>query len=242
MNKRALASIVLLILAFVWGYLAAAHKLFPYRQIEAARAYFAARSNETPQPSAYWLEKSSFFEAFGARASVVMIGDSITDGAEWGEMFPGATTANRGIDGDTTDGVLRRMEGIKSVRAKKAFIMIGINDFGRAGRTVDAVFDDYRKIVSQLEQSGMKVFIQSTLSCNEAKAAWIACAAIQEKIRGLNRRLASLASGGVAFIDINADLAGEGGLKPELTYDGVHLNGDGYRIWKREISKFVLAD
>ena len=170
-----------------------------------------------------------------------MIGDSLTDGAEWGEMFPGAAIANRGIDGDTTDGVLRRMKGIQSVDAGKAFVMIGINDFGKQGRTVDAVFDDYRKIVSELETGGMKVFIQSTLPCNEAKAGWISCAAIQEKIRQLNARLATLASGNVAFIDINAGLAGEGGLKPELTYDGVHLNGDGYRIWKREISKYLLA-
>src|SRR5258708_35404443 len=129
MNKRALASIVLLILAFAWGYLAAAHKLFPYRQIEAARAYFAALTNETPQPSAYWLEKSSFFEAFGARASVVVIGDSITDGAEWGEMFPGAAIANRGIDGDTTHGGVRRTEGSKPRRPGKSFIIVRENHF-----------------------------------------------------------------------------------------------------------------
>ncbi len=246
MNRGPLKSIAVLvpvfILSFGWGYLAATDKLFPFGQIEAVKGYFAAPPSETPQPSAYWLEKSSFFDTFGAHASVVMIGDSITDGAEWREMFPGAAIANRGIDGDTTGGVLRRMEGIKSVHAKKAFIMIGINDLGKQGRTVDAVFGDYGRIVSQLVQGGVKVFVQSTLVCNEAKASWIACAAIQGKIRQLNARLATLASGNVAYIDINAGLAGKGGLKAELTYDGVHLNGDGYRIWKNEISKFLLAD
>jgi lysophospholipase L1-like esterase len=78
--------------------------------------------------------------------------------------------------------------------------------------------------------------------CNEAKAGWIGCSAIQGRIRELNRRLAGLASAKVGFIDINAGLAGAGGLKPELTYDGVHLNGEGYRIWRDEISKSVLAD
>jgi lysophospholipase L1-like esterase len=246
MNRGPLKSIAVLvpvfILSFGWGYLAATDKLFPFGQIEAVKGYFVAPPNEAPQPSAYWLEKSSFFNTFGTHASVVMIGDSITDGAEWGEMFPGIAIANRGIDGDTTEGVLRRMEGIKSVHAKKAFVMIGINDFGNEGRTVEAVFGDYVRIVSQLEKSGMKVFVQSTLVCNEAKADWISCAAIQGKIKQLNGRLATLASGNVAYIDINAGLAGQSGLKAELTYDGVHLNGDGYRVWKREISKFILAD
>jgi lysophospholipase L1-like esterase len=45
----------------------------------------------------------------------------------------------------------------------------------------------------------------------------------------------------VAFIDVNAGLVGEGGLKSDLTYDGVHLNGEGYRVWKREISKYLQA-
>jgi len=246
MNMRSLKSKILfalsLVLAFGWGYLASRGEFFPFAQIEAVRDYFVARPDVTPEPSAYWREKVSFFDTFRAPASVVMIGDSLTDGAEWAEMFPGAGVVNRGIDGDTIGGVLLRMEGIKSVHARKAFVMIGINDFGKEDRSVDAVFADYRKVVSLLQQSGTKVFVQSTVPCNEAKAGWIFCAAIQGKIKELNRRLAGLASGNVAYIDITKGLAGEGGLKADLTYDGVHLNGQGYRIWKDEISKFVLAD
>jgi len=246
MNMRSLKSTALiafsLSLAFGCGYLAATEKVFESAQTGAEKDCFVAPPDAAPQPSAYWREKASFFETFGGPASVVMIGDSLTDGAEWAEMFPGAGVVNRGIDGDTIGGVLQRMEGIKSVHARKAFVMIGINDFGKENRSVAAVLADYRKVVSQLQESGMKVFIQSTLPCNEAKAGWISCAAIQGRIRELNRRLAGLASTSVAFIDINAGLAGTGGLKPDLTYDGVHLNGEGYRIWKDEILKFVVAD
>jgi lysophospholipase L1-like esterase len=210
-----------------------------------AVGWFAKGSAYRPaagdQPSSYWEEKKSFFDTLGTYASTVMIGDSLTDGAEWKEMFPGSAVVNRGVDGDTTAGVLRRMDGITSARARKAFVMIGINDF-KEGRTVDAVFNDYRGIVSRLGEAGMKVFVQSTVLCNEAKGEWTGCAAVQGKLVELNRRLAGLASANVTFIDINAGLAGPGGLKPELTYDGVHLNGEGYRIWRDEISKFVLAD
>lgn len=212
--------------SFAAGWLAKAH---------------ASRPDAEAQPSSYWQEKKSFFETFGTYASIVMVGDSLTDGAEWREMFPGVALVNRGIDGDTTAGVLRRMDSITSARARKAFVMIGINDF-KEGRTVDAVFEDYRAIVSRLREGGMKVFVESTMLCNEAKAAWSGCAGIQGSTKELNRRLAGLASAGVVFIDINAGLAAAGGLKPELTYDGVHLNGEGYRVWRDEISKFVLAD
>jgi lysophospholipase L1-like esterase len=224
--KRTPTLVLLLVLSFSAGYFA--KSVIPRPQSE-------------DQPSSYWMEKKSFFDALGTYASTVMIGDSLTDGAEWKEMFPGSAVVNRGVDGDTSAGVLRRMDGITAARAKKAFVMIGINDF-KEGRTVDAVFEDYRTIVSALGKSGMRVFVQSTLMCNAAKAEWIGCAAIQGKIRDLNRRLAGLASAKVTYIDINAGLTGPEGLRPDLTYDGVHLNGEGYRIWRDEISKFVLAD
>ena len=147
----------------------------------------------------------------------------------------------RGVDGDTTAGVLKRMDSIVSAKARKAFVMIGLNDF-KEGRSVDAVLQDYRSIVSRLSESGMKVYVESTLACNEAKAEWIGCASIQGKIRQLNRGLAGLASANVTFIDINAELAGANGLKPDLTYDGVHLNGEGYKVWRDRISKFVMTD
>lgn len=224
--KKSLALTVLAVLAFAAGYFARGLMLRP---------------EPADQPSSYWMERKSFFDSLGSYASTVMIGDSLTDGAEWKEIFPGSAVVNRGVDGDTTAGVLRRMDGIIATHARKAFVMIGINDF-KEGRTVDAVFGDYRSMVSRLEEGGMRVFVQSTLLCNEAKAGWISCAGIQGKLRELNRRLSGLASAKVTYIDINAGLTGPEGLRPDLTYDGVHLNGEGYRIWRDEISKFILSD
>ena len=188
----------------------------------------------------YWREKASFFDAFHAPASVVMVGDSLTDGAEWRELFPGVAIVNRGIDGDTADGVLERIGAIVALRPAKVFVMIGINDFV-AGRSVDAVLRSYGRIVAALRESGAEVFVQSTLMCNAAKAAWAGCAAANGKVAQLNARLAALGAKGPTFIDLNAKLAGAAGLKSELTFDGVHLNGAGYRLWRDEISPYVLA-
>jgi len=101
LKSFAILSLVL-VLVFAGGYLAGRRE----------SPETGARPVAASEPSSYWLEKKSFFETFGSRAAVVMIGDSLTDGAEWGEMFPGTAVVNRGVDGDTTAGVLRRMEAI----------------------------------------------------------------------------------------------------------------------------------
>lgn len=196
----------------------------------------AAEPAAAPQRSSYWRERTSFFRSLGRPAEIVMIGDSLTDAAEWAEMFPDQDIANRGIDSDTTDGVLARIDDIVAARPRQAFVMIGINDFADGRRDVDAVFANYRAIVSRLRQAGVRVVVQSTLPCNEAKAAWKSCASINGKIARLNARLSSLASTGVVFIDLRPLLAPDGNLKSDLTYDGVHLNGDGYRLWKQAIA------
>src|SRR6185369_6092309 len=111
-ERHAVPALVLALLAFAWGYVAAKLDVFPGPQLRALAAGVRT-TTQTPQAAAqvsqrdsYWREKVSFFTTFGRHADVVMVGDSITDGADWGEMFPGVSIANRGIDGDTTDGVL----------------------------------------------------------------------------------------------------------------------------------------
>jgi lysophospholipase L1-like esterase len=194
---------------------------------------------QLPGRTPYWKERTSFFHTFSGEADVVMLGDSLTDGAEWREMFPEQRIVNRGIDGDTTEGVLARLDDILLLQPKVVFVMIGINDFADPLRSADAVFLTYQSIVSRLNRSGIRVVAQSTLPCNEAKGAWKSCTAINVRIRQLNTHLATLTSPHVTFVDMVPLLAGSRGLRQELTYDGVHLNGQAYQIWKDAIARFM---
>jgi lysophospholipase L1-like esterase len=74
-------------------------------------------------------------EKFAAQAkqdhgALVFLGDSITQG--WGDVgssFPGIPTANRGIGGDTTRGVLIRLEeDVLSLNPCGVVLLIGTND------------------------------------------------------------------------------------------------------------------
>ena len=53
-----------------------------------------------------WISQSriSMFDSYPIRqGDVVFLGDSITEGGEWNEMFPERRVRNRGIGGDRTD-------------------------------------------------------------------------------------------------------------------------------------------
>ena len=89
------------------------------------------------QDDPYYKHKKSQFEALANvdRYDTVMLGDSITDEARWDELLNSSTIQNRGISGDTTSGVLDRLDSTNK-NIKKVFIMVGINDIMR-GKNVD---------------------------------------------------------------------------------------------------------
>jgi lysophospholipase L1-like esterase len=182
----------------------------------------------------YYLHKKSQFEmlAQNDKYKTVMIGDSITDGGLWNELLDNNLIQNRGIAGDTTDGVLDRLASINK-NIENAFIMIGINDFFQE-KSVEYVFSNYRKIIQILESKNIKISIQSTLFVDESKPS-----KYNEKVEQLNKKLKDFAiENGLVFIDLNEKLAPNKTLKKEYSFDGLHLNGMAYGIWANEIRKY----
>ena len=219
---------------YFWGGLTFYKQLFPYEQIRAIKhnvlPVSSQQSNE-PKP------RNTIFQTFSPQANVVMIGDSITAGGEWSEIFSQTKIANRGIGGDTTEDILRRMEPIFAVNAKKAFVMVGINDIYR-DQSINTIFNNYKDIVQQLRSKGTEVYIQSTLECSKSQ-----CGNKLEKARELNEKLKVYsAQHKLTFVNINNGLTSETeGLLKEYTYDGLHLLGSGYLKWSKTISPYVYS-
>jgi lysophospholipase L1-like esterase len=188
--------------------------------------------------SSYYENKKSFFDAYSKGSyDAVFIGDSLTDIPDWGEIFPKIKIANRGVNGDRTDGVLNRLSSIMSTKAPKAFVMIGVNDFS-INRDVREVFDDYKKIVGQLQENGMQVYVQSTILAGRGRGG------VNSRILSLNTFLEKFASNSqkVTYIDLNSTLAPAGVLLPEYTFDSIHLNAKGYSVWKEIITPFLIKN
>ena len=83
---------------------------------------------------AVWGERRAEFRqrATADAGAVVFLGDSITQGwGEPGKYFPKYRCANRGISGDTTRGILYRLqEDVLALHPAAVVLLIGTNDIG----------------------------------------------------------------------------------------------------------------
>jgi lysophospholipase L1-like esterase len=173
----------------------------------------------------------SAFEAFPlVPDDIVFLGDSITEGGPWEELFPDLRVRNRGIGGDTSDGVLERLDQIARAEPAKVFLLIGTNDLFR-GDSEDEIVAHITEILDRLKQEtpDSEVYLQSVLPrAPEFRAP----------VEALNARLAEVAlEHGSAWIDLYpAFLDPEtGGIRAELSNDELHLLGPGYALWKEQI-------
>jgi lysophospholipase L1-like esterase len=173
----------------------------------------------------------SAFEAFPlVPDDIVFLGDSLTEGGPWEELFPYVRVRNRGIGGDTSDGVLARLEQVTRATPAKVFLLIGTNDLFR-GEPEDEIVANITDILDRLKQEtpDTEVYLQSVLP---------RAASFRADVEALNSRLAEVAlERGAAWIDLYpAFLDPEtGGIRAELSNDELHLLGPGYALWKQQI-------
>lgn len=196
-----------------------------------------------PQFSAYYHQKVSHFEGLPDTAGeIVFLGDSITDGGSWSEMFQDIRVKNRGISGDITEGVLERLKEITRAKPAKIFLMIGINDLARGAKPKDVV-TNIRKIVTRIgkQSPDTVIYLQSVLPVNPDMGMFKDHTDKGPAVKAVNQRLAKLAESlKITYIDLYPAFAGpDGKLKPEYTNEGLHLTGAGYRLWKSLIEAYV---
>jgi len=233
-ERKGLATAIVLVigigLGLSYGMAAARYRLFPY---ELAQSAMAVISPDPDQFAPYRIRapKVEHFDHFKPEVDFVMIGDSLTEGALWSEIFPTQTIANRGVSGETTEQVLARMDTILVTRPHKAFIMLGSNDLAR-GATIEEVLKNYREIISALETQDVEIVIQSAVQ----RSRPIDGDQLSDQIVELNAMLRRLAAEkDLKFVDIDTLLSGDAGLRPEYSYDGTHLTALGYKRWSDAI-------
>ena len=186
--------------------------------------------------STYYEDKVSQFKMLSKKSDkqIVMLGDSLTDRACWSELANRDNIANRGIDGDTTYGVLQRLNFLTN-NTKQVFIMIGTNDLLRE-KTVEHVFKNYKKIILDLKKKNITTIVQSTLYIGDNTPS-----RYNKNIKKLNSLLSEFSiRNKIIFIDLNTKLAPHGYLKPIYTNDRLHLNAKGYTVWIKTIKKIML--
>ena len=196
--------------------------------------------------SEYNYQKRSLFEQLPIRGNdIVFLGNSITDGGEWAELFNNRHVKNRGISADRSGWLLDRLDPIINGHPKKLFLMIGTNDLA-VGIAPEEVAANVEKLLDRFaeESPWTKIYVQSILPVNgvdtkaKPKNHWKKGAEIIET----NKLLETLCEGrkNVMYVDVYSALVDEKGmLDKQYTNDGLHLMGEGYLAWKTVIEKFV---
>lgn len=192
--------------------------------------------------SSYYQERQTLFENLPQSTNdIYFLGDSLTDDCEWNELLSNPKIKNRGIIGDTTEGILSRINQLTQSKPQKIFLMIGINDLFNNIET-NKILDNYQKIIKAITDNSpkTKVYIENILPFNSELDKTIR--PINNKdILNLNNSLKNLSNNSnIFYINLySLFLDSSGQLDQQYTIDGIHLNGKGYMIWKNEISKYI---
>jgi lysophospholipase L1-like esterase len=171
---------------------------------------------------------------------IIFLGNSITEMGNWGKLTGDTTVINRGIGGDITFGVLKRLDDIIVRQPSKLFLLIGINDIGKdIPDTVIA--DNIRKIVTKVQQGSpsTKIFVQSILPLNPDFPNFPQHYDKEAHVLHVNAILpAMLAPLNCTFVNIFPLLLdSKQRLDAQYTLDGLHVNIKGYGIWVDYLKK-----
>lgn len=194
--------------------------------------------------SEYWHQRTSLFDLLPVgEDDIVFLGNSITDGGEFAELFGMPDIKNRGISSDVVGGVAKRLGQVLSGRPCKIFLLIGINDVSH-GLSADEIASEYESLVERIrmESPTTRLYVQSVMPVNNDFRRYKNLVGREGVIPHLNRRLEDIATRhGAVYVDLWPALADAetGKLRREFTNDGLHLTGKGYAAWVRLLKAYV---
>ena len=194
-------------------------------------------------PDVYYARIATLFDLLPVYSSdIIMLGNSLTDGAEWNELFDNCHVKNRGIVGDIIPGFFERLEPILKGQPRKIFIMGGVNDISH-GVSADSIVSAMTQVVTTIQARCPKteIYVQSMLPFNNDVRLWKLLKGREQVVVDGNKGLESMCQRlGVTFINLYPLFVGENGkMKPEYTNDGLHLMGGAYLIWRDALLPYI---
>lgn len=172
---------------------------------------------------------------FSPNADLVMFGDSITEWAPWADVFRDISMVNRGLAGDTTTGMLRRIDTTLNVKPKLVCFMAGINDLAQ-GYDVEHIYQNYIDMLKVWQQNDIRILVQSTLYVGAKLQG------LNPSVELLNKKISEYCTQqGIAYLDVNSVLSPNKLLSNEFSCDDLHLNAKAYQAWA-EVLQPAIAE
>jgi len=175
---------------------------------------------------------------------IIFLGNSITAAFNVGELLPGYMIKNRGINGNTTRDILNRLDEVCASHPKEVFLMIGINDIV-AHIHEKKIVENIRTIVYNIHDHSPKtvIYLQSILPVTGQASKQISgdTETVNILIGKINNDLKTIANDKfVLYIDLNMRFSLDGQLNEKYSWDGIHINAEGYQLWYSLIKPYII--
>ncbi|NNM71776.1 GDSL-type esterase/lipase family protein [Enterovirga aerilata] len=228
---RRLSGLVLVMSAFAaggaYGYGMGRFAWPPARSVDAFYRSLSPSLRPATWAERHFQERLGYFRSLPGTAQTVMLGDSHTERAHWDELLPDARPLNRGIEGDTWDGLVARLDEVVSRSPRRVFVLCGTNDVA-AGIPPERIVAALATIHERLRAIGADLVVQS-VPLTDSPSRNMRTQALNVALQDATKRL------GLRYVDLNRALAPDGAILPHLTTDGVHLTGEAYRLWAGQV-------
>ncbi|NEO71476.1 GDSL-type esterase/lipase family protein [Moorena sp. SIO3H5] len=175
----------------------------------------------------------------------VLLGDSLSLWFPNKLLPPKRYWLNQGLSGETSAGLLKRLDILDQTKPEAIFVMIGINDLIR-GVKDEAILKNQRLTIRYLRRAHTetKIVLQSILPHGAEQATWEGRDRLltipNSRIQNLNQQLKAIAhEEGAIYLNLYPLFAdNQGNLQPELSTDGLHLSPQGYLVWRYGLQIF----
>lgn len=175
-------------------------------------------------------ERKAFFATNPiAAGDIVFAGNSLIENFQVADYL--GKIKNRGMSGDNTTDLLKRIDEIVAGHPAKVFIMEGINDIGQ-NIPENKTMENFNKIITVLQKGSPRteIYVYAILPVKKLTSNPI--------IQRYNRQIAAICSlHQVKFIDLFPAFFNGTAIKDGLTVDGTHLTAKGYQIWYNQLKQ-----
>ena len=169
------------------------------------------------------------------KGEIVFYGDSITEMCDVSLYYPEFKIINRGISGDTTSGMLERLQdNLLDIQPSTVLFLGGTNDIGKDVPT-EEIAENIESILNAIREKcpECRIIVQSVYPINKGiRPRYLnqVKGRSNEAVIQLNSALVELCRRhGYTYVDVYSHLvASDGNLNGEYTRDGLHLTRKGY--------------
>ena len=177
------------------------------------------------------------WDVYSKKASIVMLGTSLTQDIDWNELMNRNDIANRGFGGDILAVMVDRLPYVLAVEPRICFLEGGINDID-----TDVPLAEFMQQLNLIIDTLQHHSIIPVLTA----ITHVSRNAVNQRTRNVrinqfNKEIYQLAqTRGLSLIDNNPVMAPDGLLKEELAkWDGLHYLPRTYLLWKAAIEKVL---